>query len=268
MSFFTKEQIAEIVIIANYAGEIAKESFLKKNFTITTKADGSCVTSADIAVSKFIKSHLNKIFPDIAVICEEGDEKKVADEIFFLIDPIDGTSSFISNSIEFSINIALIKNKKAIFGLIYAPLFDGGKMVFCNEKNQVVSKILNEEKKILSSKFKKNKKLRIITSPRSKDTDVINYMSQFYPNITNNIAIEKLSSAIKFFSILENKSDLYLHFRPSMEWDTAAGQALVELMGGKVKNLFFNQENFFIEGDLTYKKPYFKNSAFVVKIHG
>ncbi len=284
MSFFNQSQTKKIISFALTAGEIATKFFLEKNFEIKKKSDGSEVTSADIAVSEFLREKLAQEFPQIPVICEEGNLREASD-IFFLIDPIDGTSSFISNNVEFAINIALIKNKKAIFGLIYAPLFEGGKMIFSDEKGEVLSKKNNvmlslskhDSEQFFESCFDKlnmtsmmfnamSKPLRIITSSRTKDIDVEKYLAQFHPEFSQNFSVEKLASAIKFFRILEGDADLYLHFRRSMEWDSAAGQALIELLGGKVKNLFFNQKKFSIGDELSYGKPNFENTPFVVTI--
>ncbi|MBP7709783.1 MAG: hypothetical protein KA100_01780 [Rickettsiales bacterium] len=265
-SFFSKNQIEKIVSIALEAGEIAALAFKEKNFTIKKKSDHSQVTSADIAVSKFLHDKLSQEFSQIPIICEEGDLREISDEVFFLIDPIDGTSSFVSDSVEFSVNIALVKDKKAIFGLIYAPLFEGGRMIFSNHKNQIIDRDFNGEQKILNATELDLSELRIITSARTKDVDIANYIEQIHPDFSQNFVVEKLSSAIKFFRLLEGKSNLYLHFRPSMEWDTAAGQALVELMDGKVKKLFFNQNEIEIGENLDYKKPNFANKAFVAII--
>ena len=277
MSFFKAHEIEKILAFAIEAGEIATQAFLNKDFFTQRKTDNSQVTTADIAVSKFLREKLGVEFPQIPTICEEGDLRQIDDDIFFLIDPIDGTSSFISGSLEFAVNIALVQNKKAVFGLIYAPLFENGKMIFCDEKDRVILWDKSEKKQILTcseSVFPNHypeftsgcKTLRIVTSARTKDSDIEFYISKIHPNFTENLKVEKLSSAIKFFRLLEKDVDLYLHFRPSMEWDTAAGQALVELMGGKVKNLFSNQNEIVIEGNLEYKKPDFSNKAFVAFI--
>ena len=284
MSFFKAQEIERILAIAIEAGEIATQAFLSKDFFTQRKTDNSQVTTADIAVSKFLRKKLGAEFPQIPIICEEGDLRQIDDDIFFLIDPIDGTSSFVSGSVEFAVNIALVQNKKAVFGLIYAPLFENGKMIFCDEEDRIILWDKSEKKQILKqaqnnkvclesgflnrhSEFSLGSKtLRIVTSARTKDSDIEFYISKTHPNFTENFKVEKLSSAVKFFRLLEKNVDLYLHFRPSMEWDTAAGQALVELMGGKVKNLFSNQNEIVIEGNLEYKKPDFSNKAFVAFI--
>lgn len=265
-SFFNQEQCEKIVLIALEAGEIAAQAFRSKKFTVEKKSDNSQVTSADIAVSKFLRDKLSQEFLQIPIICEEGELREISDEVFFLIDPIDGTSSFVSGSVEFSVNIAVVKDKKAIFGLIYAPLFEGGRMIFSNHKNQVVDRNFAGVQKVLNPAELDLSQLRIITSARTKDVDIANYIEQIHPDFSQNFVVEKLSSAIKFFRLLEGKSNLYLHFRPSMEWDTASGQALVELMDGKVKKLFFNQNEIEIGENLDYKKPNFTNKAFVAII--
>ena len=270
MSFFKVQEIEKILAFAIEAGEIAARAFLNKDFLIERKADNSQVTSADIAVSKFLRQKLGAEFSQIPIICEEGDLREIEEDIFFLIDPIDGTSSFASGSVEFAVNIALVQNKKAVFGLIYAPLFEGGKMVFCNHEGQVILQsgfeFGNFDQKNLSQKnaqTAKDESLKIITGLKTKNEQIKNFISQFYPNFLQNFSVERLSSAVKFIHLLEKKSDFYLNFRSSMEWDTASGQALVEVMGGKVKNLFFTKNQFSIGNNLTYKKADFLNKAFM-----
>jgi len=267
---FDKNQIEQIVNIAFKAGEIAKNYLKNKNFSISKKADNSKVTSADIEISNFIGSSLKEIFKDIPIICEEGDFREYNSEVFFLIDPIDGTASFSELKDTFSINIALIKNKKPVFGLIYAPLFEGGKMAYSEGLEvKLFYDILTNKKerniKIVNLK-EDNKELRIITSVKTKEEDLNNFIEQFYPDMRNNCEIKRVSSAVKFFSLLERKSNIYLHFRPSMEWDIAAGQILIELIGGKVKKIVSNQEKYILAGDLDYQKESFLNPAFVAKI--
>lgn len=270
-SFFNKTQINKIVNFAIDAGKIAVESFEKKNFSVTRKPDGSKVTSADIAVSEFLREKLSQEFPQIAIICEEGDLRHISSDSFFVIDPIDGTSSFVSGSVEFAINIAVVQGDKAVFGLIYAPLFDDGKMAFTDESSQVTllsGDFFQGNRQILQKDDSLGKEeLNIITSARSSEEDILSYVEQFYPKRMNDFSVTKISSAAKFIHLLENPSSIYVHFRPSMEWDSAAGQALIEVMGGKVKNISFNQGKFLVGSDLQYKKKDFANHPFVASIN-
>lgn len=265
ISKFSEQQIQKIVEIAFDAGEIAAKSQFARDFQIMKKADNSKVTTSDIAVSKFINAKLTQEFPQIPLICEEG-ELRSAGDIFWLIDPIDGTSGFIEGSPEFAVNIALIENGKAQFGLIYAPLFEGGKMVFSNSQNQVITQNKSGEQKFLAFKKSPSDTLRIVTSPRTKDHDIENYVTQFRHNFGKNFVVERLSSAVKFFRIVENDADLYLHFKQSMEWDTAAGQALIEKMSGVLKTISLTQDGFLLGDDLSYKKVGFLNQSFITFI--
>lgn len=272
MSFFTQSQIEKIISFTFEAGEIALDSQKSYNFTITKKADNTEVTSADITISKFLNQKLSQEFPQIPIVCEEGNLREFAGEIFWLIDPIDGTSSFIKGSDEFAINIALIKNGKPIFGVLYAPSFEGGKMAFSNVKNQVsiidkdmtIKALQNLDSLSQASQINSSsiEPLKIVTSKKTQDSEIINYLTQFHPNYVNNFTIKYLASAVKFFPILENQADLYISFRKMMEWDTAAGQALVELAGGKLKNLTLQNSLYVIGEDLHYKKLNFTNNFF------
>lgn len=264
-NYLSQQQINEIFQLAIEAGDIAKQAFLTKNFKIFNKNDGSKVSSTDIEISKIIQQKITQIVPNIPIVCEEGDVRNFESEIFFLIDPIDGTSSFINNNIEFCINIALIKGLKPIFGLIYAPLFEGGKMIFNNYENNIILYNHSENKNLIINKINSDENsLNIITSSRSKDEDVRIYVAQFYPQFINNFKVSKLSSAIKFFKIIEGEANLYLHFRKSMEWDTASGQCLIALVGAEIKTLKYQDSKFFLGEELQYKKNNFINSGFVV----
>jgi len=265
MSFFTQAQIDKIISFAFEAGDIACDFQKSANFVVTTKPDNSYVTSADIAVSKFLNQKLSQEFPQIPIICEEGNLREITGEIFWLIDPIDGTSSFIEGSEEFAINIALIKDGKPIFGLLYAPRFEGGKMAVTNAQNQIA--LLNKEKNIKILQYLQDgelasSKLKIVTSKKTHDSEIADYIAQIHPNFIDNFVVKHMSSATKFFLILENKVDLYITFRKIMEWDTAAGQALIELFGGKLKNLTLQNSLYVIGDDLRYKKPNFTNEFF------
>lgn len=143
MYIFTKAQIEQIVSLSLEAGEIAKKSFQAKDFEVMVKKDGSKVTSCDIEISKFFREKLSDIFP-YSIICEEALINEVYGENFFLIDPIDGTSSFIKGSDEFCINLAFVQNRKAVFGLIYAPLFESGKLLYNDERNNIIDGINNK----------------------------------------------------------------------------------------------------------------------------
>lgn len=260
---FSEERVRYIVGVAREAGDMALRYFRDGNFTVSRKIDDSEVTCADVALSKFIARQLSEYFPDIAVICEEGDLRDHDLDMFFLVDPIDGTGSFAALKEDFSINIAVVKDKKVVFGLIYAPLFEGGKMMYSNCHNQLVLEVSGVEKVI--SRVEQNECFNIVTSKRTKEEQLCFYMRKFYPDIAN-YEIKRVSSAAKFFPLIEGKVSLYLHFRPSMEWDIAAGHYLVELIGGEVKKLKITKDNISLDGAFFYNKPNYLNGPFMAKI--
>jgi 3'(2'), 5'-bisphosphate nucleotidase len=266
-NFLNQQQINQIFQLALQAGKIASKAFLTNNFEVFAKKDGSKVSSIDIQISELISQNLAKISPNIPIICEEGFKHKIHnDQSFFLVDPIDGTSSFINNSHEFCINIALIKNNKPVFGLIYAPLYQGGLAVFSNHLNEIIfyNHQLQEFEKF-EPKNSQSDHLKIVTSLRTKEQDIKTFIEQFYPNYLENFSLIKLSSAIKFFKIIDGSANIYLHFRDSMEWDIASGHALINLMQLQLINLNFENNVFTFGDELQYNKENFINKKFVIK---
>ena len=142
-------------------------------------------------------------------------------------------------------------------------------MIYNNSQNQLVlieDITTSKKQKIITAKLQsKRDSLKIITSTRTKEADIKNYIEQIYPNFIDNFELERLSSAVKFFRLVESSSNVYLHLRPSMEWDIASGHFLVELIGAKLKSLnvidgkISENENFY------YQKENFLNGAFVAK---
>jgi len=262
--YLNQIQIKQIFQITEKCAIIAKQNFCNKNFQIFVKDDGSKVTSIDLEISNLIAHNLAQIFPNIPIICEEK-KLRDANNTFFLIDPIDGTSSLIKNSEEFCINIALIVDKLPVFGIIYAPIFESSKFIF-NDGNEVfIGKNSNFEnaQPIKSKRQKITDSLKIITSPRTKMDLISNFCSQHFSSSKIH-QIENLSSAIKFFRIIEGDANLYIHPRRSMEWDTASGHAIVRAFGYEVQNFEIINDKIIITSDLNYQKNNFENSGFVI----
>ena len=119
----TKELVQPIKLIMEGASKLIIEIYeSQKNIDVQRKDDDSPLTIADLRSNELISANLKKLFPDIPIISEEGEGKTNKEEIFWLIDPLDGTKEFIQKSDEFTINIALIKDEKPIFGAIYIPV--------------------------------------------------------------------------------------------------------------------------------------------------
>ncbi len=241
MNILNQSQIKSIVKIAIEAGEIAMSYFGSDNLNISRKSDDSPLTIADSLISELIYCRLKDIVPEIPVICEEGKNRDFGNGTFWLVDPIDGTNSFAKNNPEFTINIALIKNKKPIFGLIFAPAIVGLPFYYINENDDLIRYFVKDKKaRICTAKKRDGKDLLVIASKRSSDANILDYFtsnSKLTTKSKKTINTYKVSSSLKFLYLIEGKADLYLHLRKSMEWDIAAGQALLEAAGGKVVNL-------------------------------
>lgn len=220
--------------------------------TVDFKADDSPLTLADERSHLVIEARLQQRFPQIPILSEEGshtpyNERKSWNECW-LVDPLDGTKEFIKRNGEFTVNIALIQNNTPVFGVIYVPatatLYWGGKEYgsFKQEEGQ--------ERQTLSIQ-RRTENLTAVGS-RSHSGDEDRQVLAQYP-ITNFVSS---GSSIKFCLVAEGKADIYYRGLPTMEWDTAAGQAIVEGAGGTV---------FMDDVPMHYNRENLRNSSFMCK---
>jgi 3'(2'), 5'-bisphosphate nucleotidase len=201
------------------------------------KPDHSPVTDADEAAEKIILSGLKRDFPNIPVIAEESVSAGIVPEVrnqFFLVDPLDGTKEFISRNGEFTVNIAMIENRQPIMGVVYAPAVN---LIYVGEKNcgSMVSAIAPQTD-IISAAWQKIDTRKtpadgaiVLASRSHRDSDTDAYLAKCKVK-----EIISAGSSLKFCTIAEGKADLYPRFGRTMEWDTAAGHAILTAAGGKV----------------------------------
>ena len=217
------------------------------------KADDSPLTLADQQSNQIIISELISLYPDIPILSEEGKdipyEERRLWERFWLIDPLDGTKEFIKRNGEFTVNIALIVNGFPVFGIIYAPVLN---LIYFGMKGEGSYKIENGNKIKLECSDKKRKGLIAVRS-RSHASPEEDAIYKKY-NVTEFISV---GSSLKFCMVAEGKADLYCRHGPTMEWDTAAGQAIAENAGYTVNDL----EN----RRFQYNKESLLNGSFIVK---
>ncbi len=279
----TQHQFNQILDTIKTAGEIAINSFASKNFTVKRKYDDSVLSTTDEEISIFISNEIAKITPDIPILSEEDQDfysKNLEFDKIWVLDPIDGTNNFINNNQQFAINLALINNNKAVIGIIYAPLFDGGKFIFnYNGKVFMIKRDNNfTNKEIISKKTDYNhNNINIITSFRSSKESTNQFILYHLPQIANNFKIIKISSSIKFINLIENQDNIYLHLQNSMIWDTASGQSIIETLCGNIyqidcinnnENKTSSEKQYFISDKLlecNYKNP--KNPYFIASFN-
>ncbi len=218
---------------------------------IDFKADSSPLTLADRKSHEIIAESLKANFPSIPVLSEEGKNFPFVERkkwnTFWLVDPLDGTKEFIKRNGEFTINIAMIEGVIPVFGIIYAPakqiFYWGGEGTGSFQmQNGVLEKITVSEKET---------DLVAVRSRSHSSEEETSLYADYHVNDYISIG-----SSLKFCMVAEGKADLYYRFGPTMEWDTAAGQAIVEGAGGRVLNS--KKEKF------TYNKESLLNESFLV----
>ena len=235
------QAVKEIIIVA---GKIAIEA-RERGLEIKTKKDSSPVTNADIQISDYIFTRLQEIMPSIPVICEERPLVDITDKKqFWLIDPIDGTRSFIKNNDSFTVNIAMIDNKIPTFGFVYLPAKD--RLYFTDENMNLC---IQENGQIVGNNPHKQDGFVAVVSSHNFNSETKNYLKE--NEFSEIIAVP---SSVKLCMIAEGAGDVYPKFGPTMEWDTAAGHALVKAAGGRICTLVGKEMSYAKEG---FKNPYF-----------
>ena len=226
--------------IASSAGEAILDIY-NSNFQVTTKNDQSPLTQADLSSHHIIVDGLKNITPNIPIISEENplqsfDERKKWQE-YWIIDPLDGTKEFVKKNGEFTVNIALIRNHKAVLGIVHVPVTQKTYIGCEGEGAQMFSPTQNPKQISVSNKT--NQALRIVGSRSHRDESLDKFLAQI-----DKFEIKPVGSSLKFCLIAEGTADIYPRFGPTSEWDTAAAQAVVEQAGGLV--LKVNGDHIFV----------------------
>jgi len=230
------------------------------DFSVQSKADQSPVTAADEAAEKIILADLAAIAPGVPVVAEEavaaGKVPVIADR-FFLVDPLDGTKEFISRRDEFTVNVALIEAGEPVMGVVFAParheLFwgdvRGGKAGRIDADPDGTMPSLGSA---ISVRAAPARGMTAVAS-RSHRTPETDAFLANYP-ITE---FRSIGSSLKFCLVAAGEADIYPRLGTTMEWDTAAGHAVLAAAGGSVTGL---------EGEpFRYGKPGFRNGDFVAR---
>lgn len=260
------KDLLSIAIIASVeAGEAIMKVYSSK-INVIFKEDESPLTLADKNANEIINKYLIK--SKIPIISEENkiltyDERKNWDQCW-IVDPLDGTKEFIKRNGEFTVNIALIEHSKPILGVIYAP---AAKTLYftsedCLKSYKVLLKtntlsiddIFNNAIEIFPTQ-KNNNILRIVGSRSHLNEATKSYILKIEKN--NKTEIVSKGSSLKFCLIAEGGAEIYPRFAPTMEWDTAAGQAICEAVGVKVIDISTNEP-------LKYNKKNLLNPYFLV----
>lgn len=248
------------------AGKAILEIYNDQSFIVDQKSDFSPITQADLQANKIIT---DKLIPTgIPVLSEEGTiityQERKNWESFWLVDPLDGTKEFIKRNGEFAVNIALIKNTTPIAGIIFIPVSmelyvatieDGAFKIVTQDENITFPEIWDFGFKLPVVTDKKS--YRIITS-RSHSNGETNRFIETIREAHDTCEIVYAGSSIKFCRLAEGNADIYPRFAPTMEWDTAAGHAILMACG---KNIWTTDHS----SVLSYNKPDLRNPFFIAE---
>ena len=248
-----------IINISKDAGnsilEIYNHDTMSKD--VSYKDDNSPLTLADKASHNTICESLKQLTPDIPILSEEGTNIDYNDrknwKEFWLIDPLDGTKEFIKRNGEFTVNIALIREKNPILGVVYAPVID---TLWYGTIDYGSFKVENNKTKKIEVKSNVTSETEVvkIVSSRShaNNPKLESYLNQF-----SNYELVKMGSSIKICLVADGTAHYYPRFGPTMEWDTAAAHAVVKYAGGEILKMGSNFE-------LSYNKENLLNPEFLV----
>jgi 3'(2'), 5'-bisphosphate nucleotidase len=250
MSPITNKSLYEIKrIIAQIADKAAKVIMQNINSPIEIKEDNTPVTEADKKSDKLINKELLKAFPNIPILSEERTPQNNAfgKNLHWIIDPLDGTKSFIEGDQDFCVCIALVLNTRPILGCIAHPpskiLWAGGREIGAYKKNN------KDDFEKINCRDVPEEGPTIAISKHHIGPKLEKWLSSI--NFINKL---KVGSAIKFTLIAEGKADIFPRTSPTYEWDSAAGEAIIQGSGGQVTQM--NGENM-IYGREDKKNPNF-----------
>lgn len=218
------------------------------------KSDGSPLTQADLASDRIIRETLAAAFPDIPYLSEESGstpyEVRSKWPLFWMVDPLDGTKEFISRNGEFTVNIALIQSGAPVMGVVAVPVT--GEICHAAKGAGAWQYGVPVSGRLHAATFSRSDAgLRLVASRSHRDANTEDFMARF-----NAPVVRPAGSSLKFMLIALADADVYPRFAPTMEWDTAAAQIIVEEAGGQVLETSSGQP-------LRYNKPDLLNPYFV-----
>ena len=231
------------------------------DFDVKIKSDASPVTEADELADALIAAGLRDAFPDIALVtAEQSASHSLQADRFLIVDPLDGTKEFINRRGDFTVNIALVENGIPTRGVVYAPAQG---RVFCTQADGTSVEetgALSAEKAGSVSAIRvgspDNGAVMVVASKSHRDQATDDYISKY--------AVKDMKSAgssLKFCLVAAGEADLYPRLGRTMEWDTAAGHAVLSGAGGRVVR-------FDDHSTLTYGKPGYDNPFFIAYAPG
>ena len=255
-AFVADSALVEGAIAIARAAAAAILEIYDGEFEVERKADASPLTAADMAAHHVIVDGLARLTPDIPVLSEESAHEVDAVqrrgwERLWLVDPLDGTREFVKRNGEFSVNLALIERGEPVFGVVLAPV--GGALWHGARGGHAYRRDGDAERRV-QAQVPPAQPLRVAASRSHHSQRSDEFLARAHREAAGGIAMVSLGSSLKFCRIAEGSLDLYPRFGPTSEWDTAAGQCVLEAAGGAVldprgRPFRYNQRDGLLNGD-------------------
>lgn len=241
--------------LALEAGDRIMEVYNGPDFDVKSKSDSSPVTEADEAADALISAGLQAAFPDVVLITEEqADSHALTAKTFLIVDPLDGTKEFVQRRGDFTVNIAFVENNVPVRGVVYAPA--QGRLFYTQSDGSSVEEIGAHEKNLIGTLLPMsvakadNAALMVVASKSHRDAATDDYIAKY--------AVKDMKSAgssLKFCLVATGEADIYPRLGRTMEWDTAAGDAVLRGAGGLVVR--FDDHTPLTYGKTGWDNPFF-----------
>ena len=241
--------------LALEAGDAILEIYNSEDFDVRAKSDDSPVTAADEAADRVIAAGLAEAYPDILCVTEEqAHSHELKAETFFIVDPLDGTKEFVKRRGDFTVNIAYVENGIPVRGVVFAPA--KGRMFYTRpdgvtvEEEGPFDKSAAGQTSVIAVSNPQNEALTVVASKSHRDQATDDYIGLYKVD-----EMTSAGSSLKFCLVATGEADLYPRLGRTMEWDTAAGQAVLLGAGGKVVR--FDDHTDLRYGKTGYENPFF-----------
>ena len=250
----TTGNIDELVDLVRQAGKAILEIYAT-DFDVETKSDESPVTAADLAAHAVLAAGLADLTPEIPLVSEESElptfSERRAWPRYWLIDPLDGTKEFVSKNGEFTVNVALIDDHRAVLGLVGVPVQD--KVYVGDVIDARAYRIDGDVSTPLATRTLTNERLTVVASRRHGGDRLEGFLDGLSGRFAT-IDRRPIGSSLKFCLLAEGEADFYPRLGPTSEWDIAAADAVLTAAGGSVRwadgsPVCYNAKESFLNGD-------------------